>query len=52
MKEKIILHINSNQTEKPNKFHFEVQKNNRMNIFRDRKKYTRKLKHKGQTENY
>lgn len=30
----------------PNKFHFEVQKNTRMNIFRDKTKYTRKQKHK------
>lgn len=47
---KEILHIKVNQTELPNKFHFEVQKNTRMNIFRNRKKYTRKVKHKGQTE--
>lgn len=44
------LHIKVNQTELPNKLHFEVQKNTRMNIFKDRTKYTRKVKHKGQTE--
>ena len=32
--------------ERPNKFHFEVQRNTRMNIFRDKTKYTRKQKHK------
>jgi len=50
MKKKETLHIKINQTEIPNKLHFEIQKNNRMNIFRDRTKYTRKIKHKGQTE--
>lgn len=49
---KEIIKVRVNQTELPNKFHFEVQKNTRMNVFRDRKKYRRKIKHKGkQTEN-
>lgn len=49
-KEKLTIHIKTNQTELPNKIHFEIQKNNPMRIFRDRTKYTRKMKHKGQTE--
>lgn len=49
-KEKIVLHIKTNQTELPNKLHLEIQKKNPMRIFRDRTKYTRKMKHKGQTE--
>ena len=34
------------EVEKPNKYHCEVQRNTRMNIFRDKTKYTRKQKHK------
>lgn len=33
-----------------NEFHFNVQRTTRMQIRRNRKKYTRKVKHKGQTE--
>ena len=33
-----------------NEFHFQTQLNTRMQIRRNRKKYTRKVKHKGQTE--
>lgn len=44
------LHIKVDQTKIPNKLHLEVQKNTRMNIFRDRTKYTRKRKHKGKEE--
>ena len=33
-----------------NELHFEVQKKTRMNIFRDRTKYSRKRKHKNQEE--
>ena len=46
MKDKNIIHIKVNQTKIPNEMHFEVQKKTRMNIFRDRTKYTRKRKHK------
>lgn len=38
------------QTELRRLDHFEIQKRNRMNIFRDKTKYTRKRKHKAQTE--
>lgn len=47
---KEIIKVKINQTELPNKFHFEVQKNTRMNIFRDRKKYRRKIKHRNRQE--
>lgn len=47
---KEILHIKVDQTKLPNELHFEVQKKTRMNIFRDRTKYTRKRKHKGKEE--
>jgi len=40
------IKIKVDQTKLPNKMHFEVQKNTRMNVFRDRTKYTRKVKHK------
>lgn len=38
------------QTELRRLDHFEIQRKNRMNIFRDKTKYTRKCKHKAQTE--
>lgn len=38
------------QTKLPNKMHFDVQRQTRMNIFRNRKKYTRKIKHKQKVE--
>lgn len=38
------------QTELRRLDHFEIQRKNRMNIFRDKTKYTRKRKHKAQTE--
>lgn len=47
---KEIIKVKVNQTELPNKFHFGVQLTTRMNIFRDKTKYRRKVKHKGQTE--
>lgn len=34
------------EKEIPNKDHFEVQLKTKAHIFRDRKKYTRKIKHK------
>lgn len=40
------IKIKVDQTKLPNKMHFEVQRTTRANIFRNRKKYTRKLKHK------
>lgn len=30
----------------PNKLHFEIQKNTRANVFKNKKAYTRKNKHK------
>ena len=50
MEKKETLKIKINQTEVRNEFHFNVQRKIRMNIFRDRTKYSRKAKHKGQTE--
>ena len=38
--------IKVDQTKLPNKMHFEVQRTTRANVFRNRKKYNRKLKHK------
>ena len=43
---KEIIKVKVNQTEVPNKFHFDVQRSTRMNVFRDRKKYRRKIKHR------
>lgn len=45
-KEKIKIKIKTDYSSKPNKLHLEVQKNNRMIIFKDKTKYNRKLKHK------
>lgn len=42
------IHIKVDQTKLRNELHFEIQKNNRSNVFRDRTKYTRKKKHKGE----
>lgn len=40
------MKIKVDPTKLPNKLHFEVQRTTRMNVFRDRTKYTRKQKHK------
>lgn len=40
------IHVKVDQTRLPNEMHFDIQRNTRMNIFRDRKKYNRKRKHK------
>lgn len=40
----ITLHIKP--TDARNEMHFEVQQRTRANVFRDRTKYTRKVKHK------
>lgn len=45
-KEKIKIKIKTDYSSKPNKLHLEVQKNNRMIIFKDKTKYTRKTKYK------
>lgn len=44
--EKIVLHLNTTKTNPRNEMHFDVQRSTRMNVFRDRTKYTRKQKHK------
>ena len=44
------LKVKAKEINTPNKFHLEVQKTIRMKIFRDRKKYTRKRKHKNKEE--
>lgn len=44
------LHIKVDQTKLRNEMHFDVQRNTRANVFRDRTKYTRKTKHKGKEE--
>lgn len=43
---KEVLHIKANDSNLRNEMHFDVQKNTRMNIFKDKTKYTRKRKHK------
>ena len=43
-----IIKVKVDQTKLPNKMHLEVQKTTRANVFRNRKKYTRKVKHKGE----
>lgn len=40
------LHIKIDQTKLRNELHFDVQRNTRAVIFRDKTKYTRKEKHK------
>ena len=43
---KEIIHIKVDQTKLRNEFHFNVQRRTRSNVFRDKTKYNRKLKHK------
>ena len=40
------IKIKADDRKIPNKDHFETQLKTKANIFRDRKKYTRKIKHK------
>lgn len=53
MKQKIVIHDNINdkviirEIKLRNLEHFEAQKRMRANVFKDRTKYTRKVKHKG-----
>ena len=47
-KEKIKIKIDT--TKLRNELHFEVQKNTRMNIFKNKTKYNRKKKHKSREE--
>ena len=43
-----VIKIKVNQTSLPNKLHFEIQKNTRAIVYRNRKKYTRKTKYKNE----
>ena len=45
--EKIVLKTKVDYSKMRNEMHFEVQRSTRMNVFRDRTKYSRKAKHKG-----
>ena len=45
--EKIVLKTRVDYSKMRNEMHFEVQRTTRMNVFRDRTKYSRKAKHKG-----
>ena len=45
-KKTIIIKIKPDDLHLRNEMHFEVQKRTRMQIFRNRKKYSRKKKHK------
>ncbi len=53
---KLVNKINNKTIEKeiniPNKLHFEIQKNNRSVVFKDKTKYTRKKKHKKNYDEY
>ncbi len=46
------IHLTIKPTAKRNEMHFEVQRTTRAHIFRDRKKYTRKIKHKNKGLDY
>jgi len=48
-KEKIVLHIKADTLQR-NELHFHIQKNTRANVFRDKTKYTRKVKHKNRED--
>ena len=54
MKRKIKVTLNGKTTqgevEVRNTLHLEVQKSTRAHIFRDRTKYSRKVKHKGEVD--
>lgn len=41
------IHLTIKGENKRNEMHFEVQRRTHANVFRDRTKYTRKIKHKG-----
>ena len=44
------IKVKVDQTKIPNKMHFEVQRTTRVQIFRNRKKYNRKQKHKNKMD--
>lgn len=47
---KIVIHIDPKDIVVRNEMHFDVQRRTRMNVFRDRTKYTRKKKHKNKED--
>ena len=47
---KIVLHINPNELTVRNELHFEVQKNTKAQVYKDKTKYNRKKKHKNKYE--
>ena len=47
---KEVIHIKVNPTKLRNELHFDVQRNTRANVFKDRTKYTRKRKHKNKED--
>ena len=44
------IRIKIDDSKIPNKFHLEVQQNNKAIVYKNKKKYTRKQKHKGETD--
>lgn len=44
------IKVKVDQTKLPNKMHFDVQRTTRVQIFRNRKKYNRKTKHKNKMD--
>lgn len=47
-KNNIVIKIDDSKI--PNKFHLEIQQNNKAIVYKNKKKYTRKQKHKGETD--
>ena len=47
---KIILHLDPNDIKVRNEMHFNVQRNTKAQVFKDKTKYTRKKKHKNKQE--
>lgn len=45
-----VMHINPNATPRRNEMHFGVQVSTRAHVFRDRTKYTRKIKHRNRED--
>ena len=45
-----VMHINPNATPRRNEMHFGVQVSTRAHVFRDRTKYTRKVKHRNRED--
>lgn len=46
IKDNINHTVIKHQVTTPNKLHFDIQRNTRANVFRDKTKYTRKEKHR------